>query len=73
MTIEIYTSQNCSYCTAAKLLLDSKGMEYIEIDVTFDDGKRNEMMIRSKQRTVPQIFIDGNSVGGFRELSKLMG
>jgi glutaredoxin 3 len=72
MTIEIYTSQNCSYCTAAKLLLDSKGMEYIEIDVTFDDGKRNEMMIRSKQRTVPQIFIDGNSVGGFRELSKLI-
>ena len=70
--IEIYTSRTCGYCYAAKSLLNERGLTYIEIDVTFDDEKRREMMERSKQRTVPQIFIDGKSIGGYRELARLL-
>jgi glutaredoxin 3 len=70
--IEIYSSRNCSYCHAAKTLLNSRGLNYTEIDVTFDADKRREMMDRAKQRTVPQIFIDGKSIGGFRELAQVL-
>lgn len=70
--IEIYTSQHCGYCHAAKAQLESRGLAYVEIDVTFDDEKKQEMMVRSKQRTVPQIFIDGKSIGGYRELVQLL-
>lgn len=70
--IEIYTSRTCGYCYAAKALLDEHGLAYTEIDVTFDNEKRQEMMERSKQRTVPQIFVDAKPVGGFRELAKLL-
>lgn len=70
--IEIYASRTCGYCYAAKSLLDMHGLPYTEIDVTFDDEKRREMTERSRQRTVPQIFIDGQSVGGYRELAQLL-
>lgn len=70
--IEIYTSRTCGYCYAAKSLLNERGLAYTEIDVTFDDEKRREMMDRSKQRTVPQIFVDGKSIGGYRDLVMLL-
>lgn len=70
--IEIYTSLTCGYCYAAKSLLSERGLAYTEIDVTFDDEKRREMMERSKQRTVPQIFVDGKSIGGYRDLARLL-
>lgn len=70
--IEMYTSRTCGYCYAAKSLLKERGLTYIEIDITFDDEKRGEMMERSQQRTVPQIFIDGKSIGGYRELARLL-
>lgn len=70
--IEIYTSRTCGYCYAAKSLLNEHGLAYTEIDVTFDNEKRQEMMERSKQRTVPQIFINGKSIGGYRDLAKLL-
>jgi glutaredoxin 3 len=70
--IEIYTTRFCGYCRAAKAFLEARGLSYAEIDVSSDDEKRSEMVKRSQQRTVPQIFIDGKSVGGFSELTQLL-
>lgn len=71
MIIEMYTSQNCSFCTIAKALLKQEKLNYREIDVSTDARKASEMIDRSGQRTVPQIFIDGRPVGGFTELAKI--
>ena len=63
--VEIYTSQFCGYCIRAKELLLKKGVAYEEIDVGMDDAKREAMTKRAGGRTtVPQIFINGQHVGG---------
>lgn len=70
--ITIYTRQFCGYCSAAKRLLDAKGMSYIEHDVTLAPDFRQEMLARSNGRTTfPQIFIDKFHVGGSDELHAL--
>lgn len=70
--VEIYTSMLCGYCHAAKRLLKSKGIKYEETDVLLKPGRRKEMMARAKGRyTVPQIFIDGEHIGGCEELYAL--
>lgn len=70
--IEIYTSPYCGYCTRAKSLLSRKGVGFEEIDVADDGDRRAEMMQRSGgRRTVPQIFIDGNHIGGCDDLYAL--
>ena len=71
--IEIYTSPFCGYCARAKSLLDDKGASYDEMDVMMDDKKRTEMRERSKRTTVPQIFINGQHIGGSDELAALEG
>ncbi len=69
--IEIYSKRWCPYCSKAKSLLKSKGLEYVEIDIS-DGGKSEEEMIkRSGRRTVPQIFIDDRSVGGYDDMAIL--
>lgn len=69
--VVIYTSRHCGYCVAAKNLLQSKGVEFTEIDVLLNSQHRQEMIERSAQRTVPQIFIGQHHIGGFENLSKL--
>ncbi len=69
--VVMYTTKLCGYCRAAKKLLDGKGVEYQIIAVDFDSEKRAEMMQRSGRRTVPQIFIGDQHVGGFDDLSEL--
>jgi len=70
--VEIYSSMFCPFCYRAKRLLDSKGAEVEEIDVTMNSGLRREMMDRAGGRhSVPQIFIDGLHVGGCDELHAL--
>jgi len=69
--VEIYTTPFCGFCARAKSLLDSKGAAYQEMDVMMDDKKRAEMRERSKRSTVPQIFINGQHIGGSDELSDL--
>ena len=69
--IEIYSKEWCPYCTKAKALIRSKNLEYEEIDVTSDAVRELEMIERSRRRTVPQIFIDDRSVGGYDDLSQL--
>ncbi|MCP4128714.1 MAG: glutaredoxin 3 [Gammaproteobacteria bacterium] len=69
--IEIYSKEWCPYCNKAKALLKSKGLDYKEIDITHDETLEQEMMERSKRQTVPQIFIDQVSIGGYDDLSQM--
>ena len=69
--IEVYSSQNCPWCGRAKALLESKGLVYEEIDISTDTLRVLEMVERSGRRTVPQIFIDDEPIGGFDELSAM--
>ena len=70
--VEIYTTMMCPYCYRAKSLLQSKSVEFEEIDVTYDPEGRKKMTERANGgRTVPQIFIDGKHVGGSDELAAL--
>ena len=69
--IEIYTKATCSYCHRAKALLNSKGVSFDEIAIDGDADKREKMIARSGRSTVPQIFIDGQHVGGCDDLHAL--
>lgn len=70
--VEIYTTPICGYCAMAKRLLTQKGVAFTEIDVMRDPAKRQEMTQRSKGgRTVPQIFIGGEPIGGCDDLQAL--
>ena len=69
--VVIYTRQFCGFCTAAKRLLDGKGVRYVEHDATGRPELRVEMIQRANGRhTFPQIFIGDTHVGGFSELSQ---
>jgi len=70
--VEIYSSPLCGFCHAAKRLLKKKGVSFSEIDVFSDPSRKAEMIERAKGgRTVPQIFIGGEHVGGCDELYAL--
>lgn len=69
--IVMYTTQSCPFCIQAKSLLRHKGVAFEEIDVGRDDELRTKMVEASGRRTVPQIFIDDNPIGGFEELRSL--
>ena len=70
--IDIYSSMFCPFCHRAKALLTAKGAEFNEIDVELDPNARMEMMRRANGgRTVPQIFIDDQHIGGSDDLAAL--
>ena len=70
--VEIYTKAFCGYCARAKALLDAKGVAFQETDISMGGPKRDEMLGRSNGgTTVPQIFIDGQHIGGSDALSAL--
>ena len=70
--VEIYTKAWCGYCARAKRLLDDKGVDYTEYDITMGGPKREEMMQRKPgARTVPQVFIDDKAIGGSDDLAAL--
>ncbi|HMR31778.1 MAG TPA: glutaredoxin 3 [Geminicoccaceae bacterium] len=70
--VEIYTTPLCPYCVRAKRLLDRKGVAYAEIDLWTEPGRRSEMLERAAgRRTVPQIFIRGQAIGGSDDLHAL--
>lgn len=70
--IDIYTQFGCGYCVRAKRLLDSKGAQYTEYDVTFGGADKDAMLARAPgARTVPQIFIGSTHVGGCDDLHAL--
>lgn len=71
-TIQMYTTAVCPYCIAAKGLLARKGYSAIEeIRVDLNPSLRDEMIARTRLRTVPQIFINGHHVGGHDEMVAL--
>jgi glutaredoxin 3 len=70
--VELYTTMFCPYCTRARLLLDRRGVAYTEIDIIEKPARRDEMIRRAGGRTsVPQIFINGEHIGGSDELAAL--
>ena len=70
--VEIYTKMFCGYCTRAKHLLASKGVEFTEYDITIGGERRSEMLARKPDAyTVPQIFIDDVASGGSDDLAAL--
>ena len=70
--VEIYTTRTCPYCVKAKTLLDKKGAAYTEIDVSDDEAGRIKLVERAGgRRTVPQIFINGQHIGGSDDLYAL--
>lgn len=69
--VVVYSMQNCPFCVRAKQLLDSKGVEYTELDVDKDEATWEEMIAKSHRRTVPQIFINDQHVGGCDDLYAL--
>jgi glutaredoxin 3 len=70
--VTIYTTDYCPYCTRAKQVLTKEGVPYVEIDVTGDDGKRNWLVQTTGQRTVPQIFVGEQPIGGCMDLEALV-
>ena len=70
--VVIYTGPMCNFCSAAKHLLNKKEISYEEIDIGYDDKKREEMLKKSNgAKTIPQIFIGEKHVGGYVELKAL--
>lgn len=70
--VDVYTTRICPYCVRAKSLLDRRGIAYREIDVSSDADKRAWLVTATGgRRTVPQIFVDGDPIGGSDELHDL--
>ena len=69
--VKLYTTSSCPFCIRAKRLLEARGIGFEEIDVGNDDALREEIIRRTGRRTVPQIFVDERSIGGFEELAAL--
>jgi glutaredoxin 3 len=70
--VEVYSTLFCPYCARAKSLLAKKGVEFTNIDVMEQPARRDEMTERSGGRTsVPQIFINGEHIGGSDDLAAL--
>lgn len=67
--IEIFSGANCGYCTAAKKLLDLKGLGYTDYNISTDEKNLQEFSRRlPRARSIPQIFIGGEHIGGYEDL-----
>lgn len=67
----IYTKEHCPYCKMAKELLSARHVAFEEIRIDLDESKRDEMVSLSQRRTVPQIFINDQPIGGYDDLAAL--
>jgi glutaredoxin 3 len=70
--VVIYSKDQCPYCLMAKELLQSRNITFQEFYVDRDQSKLEEMMRLSDKRTVPQIFINDKSIGGYDDLAALV-
>jgi glutaredoxin 3 len=66
--VQLYTADPCGFCRQAKALLESRGVEYVEISLTLDPDGRRDLVARTGQMTFPQIIVGERVIGGFREL-----
>lgn len=69
--VTIYTTRVCPYCVAAKRLLSQREIPYEEVDVTSDPDRRGWLAQTTGRRTVPQIFIGDEAIGGYDDLAAL--
>lgn len=69
--VTLYGNTTCAYCGAARMLLTKKAVDFVDIVITNDPLKRQEMQDRSGAHSVPQIFVGDTLVGGFDELCAL--
>jgi len=69
--VEIYTSNYCAYCNAAKALLNKKGVEYTEVNLSKDHELRIKLVEKHNWRTMPIILINDNLIGGYDQLVEL--
>lgn len=69
--ITLYTKDCCAYCANAKRLLTALGIEFDEVDITADPSQELELVSQTRQRTVPQVFVESTFIGGFTELARM--
>ena len=69
--IEIYTKSWCGYCRMAKAIFENEDLDFVEIEVTSDRDEESKMIDRSGKTSVPQIFINDESIGGYTDLAHL--
>jgi glutaredoxin 3 len=69
--VEIYTTMWCPYCARARALLQKKGVRFTEFDIDDEPSRRSEMIRRAGRTSVPQIFIDGEHIGGCDDMVAL--
>ncbi len=71
-SVTLYTGGFCGYCTQARAMLEKHGIEYTEINIEDGAELRQQMIARSGQRSVPQIFVGDHHIGGAKELAALL-
>jgi glutaredoxin 3 len=70
--ITVYTAENCPYCIKAKNLLKDRGIAFSEVLIGWDDDAQwDALFVKSKMKTVPQIFNGDALIGGYTELAAL--
>ncbi len=70
--VVIYTTNYCPYCRQAEKFLTDKGVPFQQVDVTDDDAMREKLIeLSGGRRTVPQIFIGGEAIGGYSDMMTL--
>jgi glutaredoxin 3 len=69
--VEMYATAWCPYCARARALLGKKGIAFTEIDIDEEPRRRDEMIRRAGRTSVPQIFINGEHIGGSDEMAAL--
>lgn len=67
----MYIKASCPFCSMAQALLEKKGVAFDKVDINVEPERRDEMIERSGRRTVPQVFVHGEAVGGYDELAAL--
>ena len=67
--VTVYTTEPCGYCRTAKALLERRGIDYEEVNLSKDSDGRAELVARTGMMTFPQVLIDGEPLGGFQELA----
>jgi len=69
--VVVYSTDYCPFCMRAKMLLTKKGVAFREVNVERRDDLRAWLIERTRQRTVPQVFVNGEPLGGFTDLAAL--
>jgi glutaredoxin 3 len=66
--VTLYTTEPCGFCRQAKALLQERGFDYVEVNLTKDPDGRADLIALTGQMTFPQIVVGSRAIGGFREL-----